>query len=241
MTFHTKPSPYIYAHGMPFSEDLATEVLQPLYITRRLARAILIDGIPGTGKTTMAVHITEYLQGFPVDFDNGCIQLAMGGLQLMEKGELCSKKGLKIVIYDEAADLNKRGAISKFNRELIGFFNKYRAYNILLIIVLPVFWHLDTDLFDLGIIQGLVHLYDAQDNHTSFGVYDYSGMGYLRMWADKFQYNKRMTYVRQRPYFVGHFLPLPPERQQQLDAISLEQKQQSVKAGRKRMKKMQGE
>jgi hypothetical protein len=156
---------------------------------------------------------------------------------LLEKAEICHKKRIQVITYDEAADLHKRGALTRFNREIMGFFNKYRALNVTVFICLPVFWHLDSDLFDLGIIHGLIHLYDTQEHYTRWGVYDYSGIGYLRMFADKFKYNRRVAYIRQLPYLRGQVLPLTPERDKILDIISTADKKKSIRKSKKNMDK----
>ena len=179
-----KPKRYLYDHALPFPQDLADEVIKPLIKNlKRVPNILVIDGAPGTGKTTFATEIADFGNDInsqePVDLTvKGNKQLAFGGKDLAFKAEEASKAGYKVVIFDEA-DYDKRNWASTFNKELSGFFREYRSLEILIIIVIQCVAWLDNRIWELGAVQGVIHLYDPQDNFTRYQVYDLENLSYL--------------------------------------------------------------
>ena len=114
---------YLYDHGLPFPQDFAEEVIKPLLSNLlRVPSILVIDGAPGTGKTTLGVSIADYansLQGKePVILTvAGNKQLGFGGKDLVSKAEVAAEAGYKVVLFDEA-DYDKRNWASSFNKEL---------------------------------------------------------------------------------------------------------------------------
>lgn len=232
---------YLYDHGLPFPEDLRDEVIRPLMKNlKRVPSILVIDGAPGTGKTTLAVEIAdavnqEYEQP-PVKLDpKDNKQLAFGGKDLLGKSEEAAEAGFKVVIFDEA-DYDKRNWASSFNKQLSGFFREYRSLSILIIIIIQNVAWIDNRIWELGAVQGLIHLYDPEDNFTRYQVYDLENTSYLLYRMDKLgMYARRKAYSFCHGYKRGQFLPLFPERQAALNALSDAQKKASRKQKRKKL------
>lgn len=219
----------LYDHGLPFPEDFANEVITPcIQNLKRTPSILVIDGPPGTGKTTLAVHIADYVNGSPMDLSKDSLQLAMGGDDLINKAEPCSKKGFKVLIFDEA-DLDKRQSLTKYNQNLFGFFREYRSLSILIIVIIQNVSWIDNRLWELGVIEGLIHLHDPQENYTSYQVYDLENLSYLLYRMDKMGMQKRKAYSIVHGYKRGHFLNLPEDRRKALELLSNKQKAESRK------------
>ena len=163
----------------PFSNTIITHNLDKFkerVVSKNLASVFIIDGGLGLGKTTTAVQMASYLQGEPIDFE---LQLALGGTQLMDKLLRCQKQDKRVLIYDEASDFNRRGALTKFNAELNRVFDVCRAFKIIIIMVLPSVKVLDNDLFNKGIVRGLFHVADKSINYNLVWAYSTYRTAYL--------------------------------------------------------------
>jgi len=170
---------YCKATQTPFDNSVITMNLDKimLRITKKnLASVIIIDGGLGLGKTTLAVQLGSYWQGSPINFND---QIALGGGQLMEKLLICHEKKLKVLIYDEASDFNRRGALTKFNADLNRVFDVCRAFKIIIIIVLPSVKVLDNDLFHKGIVRCLFHVADKGLTYNLNWAYSADRVAYL--------------------------------------------------------------
>lgn len=221
---------YAYEHGLPFSQSLKNDVLLPITNKKRGIGCLVIDGVPGSGKTTLAVECCDFVEGKPIRLDlKDHPQIAMGGHDLVKKALWCHEHGIKSIIYDEAGDFSKRGAITYFNRDLINFFEKCRALRINIFICLPNVSYLDNAIFGIGIIDGLIHCYNKEENYTEYGVYDAESLGWLRYHATKWPHHQWKAYHIVHPYMRGAFLPLPPERDVQLNALSTTDKVKSIR------------
>ena len=230
----TKKQKYVYDHGLPFPEDLVTDVIEPIIADLKRVPAILvIDGAPGTGKTTLAVHIEDYIIGKPVPLEKGSPAIAFGGTDILTKAEECSALGWRVATLDEA-DLDRRGSLTKFNSNLLGFFREYRSLAILIIVIIQNVGWLDKRLFELGVVEGLIHLHDPGKEFTRYQVYDLENLAYLLMRMEKLGLRSRKAYSIVHGYKRGQFLNLPPARREALEILSNSQKKESRK---KRVKK----
>jgi len=168
-----------FANNLPFSDKamiMNLDKFKKRVDLKKLASVIIIDGGLGLGKTTTAVQIASYIEGEPIDFT---MQLALGGTELSEKLLLCQEAKKKVLIYDEASDFNRRGALTKFNAELNRVFDICRAFKIIIIIVLPSVKVLDNDLFHKGIVRGLFHVADKGINFNLVWAYSTYRLLYL--------------------------------------------------------------
>lgn len=209
----------LYDCGLPFSPVLATaldDIHHRVFIKNKAAM-IVVDGSVGEGKTTLAVHITEYLQKKEIDFKK---QYGMGGEQFVSKLRECYAEKLPVIIYDEAGDFNRRGALTRFNMMLNRVFETYRAFKIIVIAVLPRFYVLDSGILEMGVARMLVHCYDRGQNDGTFKTYDLPGMYRLMKWS-KILTIKPQCYNYASPNHRGHFLDLPPDRREKLNKITV--------------------
>jgi len=222
---------YFYDHGLPFSEKLGVNLVDIIdRIKLNKAGLIIVDGGVGEGKTTLALHCMDYVNkvhGFdPVALEKKFHpQLAMGGKQFTGFLRICYIKKMVIVSYDEAGDFNRRGALTRLNALLNRTFETFRGFQIIVLIILPVFSVLDNHLFDLGIPRGLLHCKGRTEKYGNFDSYSLAQMGWLRYWYDKLpKGSKHKCYSKVIPNFSGHFLDLEPDRSKRLDEISMEGK-----------------
>lgn len=185
-------------------------------VHRGKASIIIFDGGVGEGKTTLAVQVADVIEGSPIVFDE---QLAMGAAEFSRKLGECYRKKHKVIIYDEAGDFNRRGALTKTNAQLNRVFETFRAFKIVVIIVLPNFSVLDGELFLKGAARFLVHVHSRDHNSGRFSIYSISRMMVMRE-------KMRTAIVKQRAYTSvppncrGRFYDLTPERSRELDLYS---------------------
>lgn len=223
---------YLYDYGLPFSKHLTEEFLDPIgrKVAGRGAACFVIDGASGNGKTTFAVHIADYFEGAPISLEkDNHPQLSMGGGTFIANALKCHEQGKKVIIYDEAGDFSKYATMTKFNRMLNEFFEKYRYTKLIVIICLPNFNDLDAGLFNKGLVRGLLHCNDATRNQTSFTAFDMDEIGYLRKRMKDYPFHTSKAYWYVEYFSKGHFLDLPPERARQLEELSSSDKAESIK------------
>lgn len=220
----------VYKHGLPFSEKLGENVDDGIArVKRRLATCIIIDGGIGQGKTTLATELADYINyknGLdPISLDPKYHpQIAMGGKQFASQMRECFIKGLPCIVYDEAGDYSKRGAMTQFNAFLNRIFETYRAFKIIVIIVLPNMYVLDNALFDNQIPRFLLHCHSRTERSGSFSGYSLYNIFKLRHLMSKTT-NKAYPYnLTDFQNFVGHFLDLDPERSKALDKLTVASK-----------------
>lgn len=234
---------YLYDYGLPFSERLAENIDEQLNrLENKRASCILIDGAVGTGKTTMAVHLMEYINK-KLGSSQVALkvkdhpQLSLGGQEFISCFRKCHSQNLKVITYDEAGDFSRRGAISRFNGMINRLFETYRGFRILVIICLPNFNILDSLIFDNQIPRMLIHIVSRSKNQGDFSVYSLDQMNWVRHWYDKLcKGNKNKCYSITSPHFRGHFLNLPPDREKELDKLSTYGKKQLLKNVEKRIR-----
>jgi hypothetical protein len=207
----------LYENGLPFSTKIKENVDDLVgRIKARKASMMIIDGSQGEGKTTLAVHLADYVTGNAVRFDD---VLAMGGTEFSKKIRLAYTHGYVVVIYDESGDFNKRGALTRLNALINRVFETFRALKILVILCLPSFSVLDNSLFDKGIPRLLLHCEGRTEVDGDIRGYSLYRMFYLREKMKKATVPPQV-YGWVHPNFFGHFLDLSPERATELDVYS---------------------
>lgn len=210
--------PFTAGHYDPLNKDLMAVNLDQLKerVNKGKASMIIVDGGVGEGKTTLAVHIADYLQGEPIVFGE---QIFMGGKEFRKGIAACYEKRKIVAIYDESGDFDKKGAISKFNREMGRLFDVFRAFKITVILVLPSFLALDNGIFNKNIPRMLVHCHGRTPEQGRFSVYSLDRMMYMREYAKK-AVIKTSVFSTVEPNFRGNFKNLPPARSFDLDSFS---------------------
>lgn len=196
-------------------------------IDRKFASMIVIDGQMGQGKTTLAVKVAEEFQGGDIDFE---FQYSVGAEDFIRKYEKCIKIGYKVIIYDEAGDFNKRGALSSFNNNLNRVFETFRTFNILIILVLPFFAVLETHLFDKGVPRLLLNCYGRNNERGLIRAYGLYKMLWLKHNVEYYRKNaiKQHCYKKTSPNFRSKFTDLSPDRSKMLDEISTRSKHKTT-------------
>jgi len=204
--------------------DLVETNIDKAIIRKNLKKPVLpiIDGGLSTGKTTLAILLMDMINvkhGLPiVDLDNP-IQYAMGGEDFIRKLKQCYEHRLPVITYDEAGDFSRKGALTKFNKTLNRVFETFRAYQIIVIMVLPNFSKLSRDIFDNKIPSFLIHLKERKECYGVAHFYENKSMFYImhNMKSDIFP---EASYSKVYPNFKIRFRDLSPERSKQLDKLS---------------------
>lgn len=226
----------LYDTGLPFSEIIKLNIIDCLEeIEKRKASLIIIDGKMGEGKTTLAFQIGQLVESYynknqvnfyePLYFDMNK-QIGMGGDLFKEKLQICNNEKLKVVIYDEAGDFSKRGALSNFNLELNRIFQTFRTFKILIIVCLPYFNVLDNNLFDEGVPKLLLNVYGRTETEGQIRGFGYDEMLWLRYYMSQEKVKKQKCYKMVVPNFRGHFLDLPKNISEELDKYSTKGKKE---------------
>lgn len=206
-----------------FDRELS-KALQGQYervVKKRFASMIIIDGGVGQGKTTLAIKCADVINYYagkpPLDLET-CDQLAMGGEEFMAKLLTCHNKKLPVVIYDEAGDFNRRGALSRFNAGLNRTFETFRGFQVIVILVLPSFSVLDNSIFDKNIPRLLIHCH-GRKTYGHGKAYSLPKMLFIRRQMEKLAI-KSLAYGNQTPNFHITYKDLEASRSKQLDKVS---------------------
>lgn len=219
----------LYSNNLPFSQILADNVDDLIKrIEDKKAALIVIEGALGEGKTTLAIHLGDYINKKynlqEIDLtDKNKPQLSMGGGDFLKKMRTCYDEKLPVIIYDEAGDYSKRGALTQFNAMLNRTFETFRAFKIIVIMCLPCFDVLDQQIIDKQIPRLMLRCVDRTKNYGNFNSYSLYRMNLLK-WRMSKMAIKNYAYTTVQPNFRGHFLDLSKDRSDQLDKISTKSK-----------------
>jgi len=137
--------------------------------------------------------------------------------------KLCYEQKFPVVIYDEAGDFSRRGAMTQFNRMLNRTFETFRAFKILVVIVLPNFMVLDNELLDKHIPRLLLHLKDRTIYSGEFYGYSLYRILLLKSMQKKMNM-KHYSFRVIVSNIQGRFYDLDTERSKILDDISTHNK-----------------
>lgn len=218
--------------ALPFGELLRLNLEQ---IKRRVfvmnkAGMIIIDGGVGSGKTTLAVHCADYINEGPINFD---MQLAMGGDDFQEKLRDCYQNKLKVIIYDEAGDFNRRAALTRFNADLNRIFETYRVFKIIVILVIPCVEDLDDSIFKKEIPRFMLHCYGRTLIRGRYMGYALNRIQWVKAFM-KSSPVKTTAYFMEQHNIRESFYDLTPERQAELTAHTVKGKIEILEARRLR-------
>jgi hypothetical protein len=223
----------ICKNELPFSKKLADNLdyIHERVFAKNKAGMIIIDGGVGEGKTTLGVHIVDYLnqkKGMPLLDLKELDQLAMGGTDFAKKLLICNAKSFPIILYDEAGDFNKRGSLTRFNALINRTFETYRAFKVIVVLLLPSFSVIDNDLFDKSIPRLLLHVHSRSEKQGSGDGFSLYRMFYIREKMKKLIV-KPQAYKIVEPNFYFHFKDLEPVRSRLLDLASTRGKIKELK------------
>jgi len=249
----------LYNYGLPFSKELAYNIDQQiLRVKNKKASLIIVDGGIGEGKTTLKVHIADYINGaYPLiseikgdypELDEEAVygydetktikfknQMAMGGEEFPKKLGFCFEEKLPVVIYDEAGDFARRGALTKLNSMLNGVFEKYRGLRIVVIMGLPSLRTLDSSVMDKCMVRVGLHCEGRNDLYGNFKGYSAYRLNYVLHKMNKLIV-KVKAYSFTVPNIRGHFLDLPELRSEALDKFSTLGKKNSLRVNELKFK-----
>ena len=125
--------------------------------------AIVAD--EGFGKSNLGLHMTEMwykkLKGKITTKDVKHVNL--DPKEWLE--DLRDLKTFECTVYDEAGDLNTKGALSRFNKDMDRIFETFRQFGIVVIFCLPLFKSLDNNLMDKGLMRWLLHTYGRTETY----------------------------------------------------------------------------
>lgn len=217
----------VYKNGLSFGGELPDNIKDLVQrVVKNKASLIILSGGLGEGKTTLLVHILDYinsLKGLPeIDLVEGT-QIAMGGIDFIHKISDCYKLKMPCIGYDEAGDFSRRGALTNFNAMMNRVFDTFRAFKCVVVVALPNFDILDMDLFDKKIPRLLLNLKDRGDNCGNYDAYSLYRMLLLKSYMKKLNI-KNYAFSLVEPNFRGHFLDLTQERRVLLDTMSTKSK-----------------
>jgi hypothetical protein len=217
----------MYKNGLPFSENLAYNIRKlKKRVDHNKAAMIIIDGGVGEGKTTLMVHVLDYinsLYGLPQIDIKECVQLSMGGSMFLKNLRKCYNKKLPCCGYDEAGDFSKRGSLTAFNSMLNRTFETFRAFKCIIVIVLPNLNYLDQQIFDNQIPRFSLHLKGRTQKTGNYYGYSLYRTLLLKSRMSKMKI-KNYAYVTVNPNIWGHFQDLDPVRRRELDKVSTKNK-----------------
>jgi hypothetical protein len=124
---------------------------------------------------------------------------------------------LPVIIYDEAGDYSKKGAMSSFNKAITNVFETFRAYKLVIILCLPYFNNLDNSLFKHNAVRLVLHCSDRTMTHGELKGYGIDEMGWLRINMEKFKHREWCAYNKVVPNFTAWFWDLSEARSAELD------------------------
>lgn len=192
---------------------------------------LIYSGHLGAGKTTLAVHTVNYVnakEGLPrLDLKKNLKDLpqyAVGAEDFEKKVLICYEQKLPIIFYDESGDYDKQNWASQTNKLLKRTFDMFRAFQVIVVLLLPSIIILPDDLFIKEIPRMFLRLKRPKDaSYTEIDGYALPEMKMLRIQlADK----KKELYAYKNIYsnFQARFKNLPPDEAVLLDIISTENK-----------------
>jgi len=215
--------------GLKWSNPAFTELLD-----QQLARTddkkpsvIVIDGLHGGGKTTLASHMGQYMEdsyGREFSYAN---QVGKGMEAFLERLNWVKSNGYKVVIYDEAEDFERKGAISRFNRLLNRVFSVLRATQIVVIIVLGIVKKLEKEPLEKGLVRCLINVHGRSGDTANIRVFDGGNIFYLMYLMERYVKSGRpplMAYSKTAPFIRSRVLRADVKTEKAWDIIDLKEK-----------------
>jgi len=197
-------------------------------IENRIPTCFLVGGYLGQGKTTLGVILAERYKKYLINYKT---EYAIGGKDFIQKLKNSPETKAKVIIYDEAGDFSKKRTLTKFNQTMNEVLEMYRAFNVLLIVILPNVTKLDKGIYDTGAIKTFFRCWGrtTKRDYTLVDVYPLSKIYDLLFYCEKYK-GKPMDFIYKRvsPIKTFGFKDLPKERSDELHKISMEQKRRRI-------------
>ena len=109
-------------------------------IKRHWDMVIVVDGMEGAGKSTLALHMKALYDGrYNLD------HVLFDSKDLLDKME-SAPSGSCIILDEAITSLYKRESLKEFQTRLVQAFSIIRARELFFILVLPNYWDLDSSL-----------------------------------------------------------------------------------------------
>jgi hypothetical protein len=222
----------LYDNGLPFTDHLKDNLDdQTERIKNNKASLIIVSGGLGSGKTTLSVHMLNYFNKSyglpPIDLKQNIKDLpqyAIGGDDFLNKKDICYENKIPVIIYDEAGDYSKRGSLSKFNSNLNRTFDLFRAFKLIVIMVLPNFNVIDNDLFDKEIPRLLLRT--RRENNKDYSEIKGYGLFEMNLLRQELSNPNKKLYAYNNIYcnFDALFKDLDAEQSHDLDILTTKDK-----------------
>jgi len=195
---------------------------------------ILIDGTPGTGKTTNGSLLAKHLQP-NFDIEN---QIGRGIEQFVKAYNYTAdsvkvkknnyvrgktKATLKVCVYDEANDSDKGSSRGKIQKLLLNLLSgTARQDGIILIIILHRFYRLDEKFFDNGLIDILINFdYKVNKHYSHFRCFDLDSLLWMSSQIKRGKISKKPeVYKISSPNFYGKFIYAPDDFSDDVRSLS---------------------
>ena len=160
----------------------------------------LVDGRPGTGKSTLVSQLAFYLNpNFNLDDETFTIEQFEERLKRTKEGD--------VVILDEGFEFNKRRSQSMVNMRLLALLQTMRLKKIFIFIIVPFLYDLDKNVI-LGLSDMFIHCWrEPFGKRGQFSCYDRLGEKLLWLYCRQtYSYSLRVT----RPIYRGRFVQFFP-------------------------------
>ena len=211
-----------YSNGLKISSKLAENLtdLKKRVMKDNKASLLIITGGVGEGKTTLGVNCADYIFDQEIDLRN---QKAVGADDFLKKLAWCYQNKKHVLIYDESGDYAGNSAMTIMNRNLNRVFDTYRAFKILIIMILPDFTILDKSIYNKGIVRGMIRCRARTGRQGNFDGFSTYRIQWLLYWAGKLKI-KQTAFKKVYPNFRGHFKDLDKKRSKELAKLSTKAK-----------------
>jgi len=238
----TKEIKTTFSNGEPYYPSAPIHRLTEKFNIRKSMRKpnlILIDGVSSSGKTTLGVHLMDAINksnGFPpVDLSKDTLQIGTGTHDFISKLTKCADAGYPCIMFDEAGEYNKRGWNSMLNRVMDSILDTFRAYNIIIVMILHDFSELPKHVWTTRIVNLLIHLKERKSCYGRAYFYKQKRM----YWVIKF---KKDSVFPEDAYNKEHFnvkilfRNLSQERSDQLNVLSTAHKRNKLQNSEVKLK-----
>lgn len=156
---------------------------------------MIIDGRPGTGKSTLGIQAACYLNQ-KTNVDNVCFSLE----QFDET--LRSAKIGNVVQLDESFELNVKSSQSRANLRILSLLQQMREKKVFITIVLPCVYDLDKNVI-LSLCDMFIHCYrEPFGRRGNYNAYDAGGLKKLWLFGRQ---SRNYSYKISKPTFSGRF------------------------------------